>query len=226
MPGRTIAISDIHGCSVALEALLREISPQTDDVLVVLGDVIDRGPDTCSCIEQLLELRQHCRLVHLLGNHEEMLLDALSGGQWSHGWLQYGGTEMLASYGGGTDRIPETHLDFIKSGKDYYEVDETIFSHATINPAWPLEQQTAHYLRWNRMTGSEAPHVGGKRVICGHTAQKGARPLVIEGWACIDTCGYCPQGAVSALDVGADLLIQADQQGELRGPFPLSTFAR
>lgn len=226
MPGRTIAISDIHGCSTALEVLLREIAPQTDDVLIVLGDVIDRGPDSRSCIDQLLELRQRCRLIHLMGNHEEMMLDALAGGQWAQAWPQYGGVEMLASYGGGADQIPDEHLDFIKSGKDYYEIDGTVFTHATINPAWPMEQQTAHYLRWNRMTGREAPHVSGKRIVCGHTAQKGARPLVIEGWACIDTCGYCPKGSVSALEIGTDLLIQGDQQGALRGPVPLSEFAR
>jgi serine/threonine protein phosphatase 1 len=226
MPGRTIAISDIHGCFTALDVLLRELAPAQEDLLVVLGDVIDRGPDSRSCIDRLLELRGACRLIHLMGNHEEMMLDALAGGQWAQAWPQYGGAEMLASYGGETDQIPDAHLDFIKSGKDYYEENETIFTHATINPAWPMEQQTAHYLRWNRMTGREAPHVSGKRVVCGHTAQSKARPLVIEGWACIDTCGYCPTGAVSALDIGSDLLLQADQQGELRGPVALSEFAR
>lgn len=224
MPGRTIAISDIHGCSTALDVLVRELSLTADDTAVVLGDVIDRGPDTRACIDRLLALRGECRLVHLLGNHEEMMLDALAGGQWSQSWLVYGGTQMLASYNGGTHLIPDEHLDFIKSGKDYFETETTIFSHATINPAWPMEQQTAHYLRWNRMTGNEAPHVSGKQVVCGHTAQSKARPLVFDGWACIDTCGYCPNGAVSALEIETQTLYQADQSGQFRGTFALAGF--
>ncbi len=55
MPGRTIAISDIHGCFTALDLLLRKLAPTQDDLLVVLGDVIDRGPDSRSCIDRLLE---------------------------------------------------------------------------------------------------------------------------------------------------------------------------
>lgn len=224
MPGRTIAISDIHGCSTALDVLLRELRPSSEDLIVVLGDVIDRGPDTRSCIDHLLELRTRCRLVCLMGNHEEMMLDALAGGQWAQSWLAYGGAQMLASYSGRTHQIPDEHLDFIKAGKDYYETNSTIFTHATINPAWPMEQQTSHYLRWNRMTGREEPHLSGRQVVCGHTAQSKARPLVIDGWACIDTCGYCPNGAVSALEIETQTLYQADQSGRFRGAFPLTEF--
>jgi len=45
VPGRTIAIGDIHGCSLALKALVDAIDPGPDDLLVPLGDYIDRGPD-------------------------------------------------------------------------------------------------------------------------------------------------------------------------------------
>lgn len=225
MPGRTIAIGDIHGCDVALDALLRELAPAPEDTLVQLGDVIDRGPNSRGCIDRMLELRSQCRLVHLLGNHEEMFLDALAGGLWSNAWPGYGGREMLVSYGGALDAIPSAHLDFIKAGKDYFEVATDIFAHATINPALPLEQQSAHFLRWSRLTGRVAPHVSGRRVLCGHTAQNSGRPVVFDGWVCLDTCAYCEQGALSALVLGDDLLYQADQRGTFRGVFSLTDFA-
>jgi serine/threonine protein phosphatase 1 len=226
MRGRTIAIGDIHGCDAALVALLAELAPTGDDMLVILGDVVDRGPDTRACIDRLLNLRERCRLIHLKGNHEEMALDALSAGPWSQAWPKYGGDEMLASYGGSFDDIPDEHLEFIRTGMDFFETDSTIFSHATIRPDLPMDQQTAHYLRWNRLTGRERPHESGRRVICGHTAQPDGRPVVFDGWVCLDTCAYCRRGTLSALVVDDDLLYQANQSGEKCGPIPLAEFAR
>ena len=46
MPGRTIAIGDIHGCSAALRAIVEAIQPTADDTIVTLGDYVDRGPDS------------------------------------------------------------------------------------------------------------------------------------------------------------------------------------
>jgi serine/threonine protein phosphatase 1 len=217
MSSRTIAIGDIHGCDVALDILLEELAPREDDQVIVVGDVIDRGPNTRGCIDRLLQLREKCRLVHLMGNHEEMFLDAISGGEWADAWHQYGGSAMLASYGGGLDGIPPRHMDFIKAGKDYYETDSVIYCHAAINPAWPMEQQTGHYLRWNRLSGDEAPHESGKPIICGHTAQRDARPLIFPGWVCLDTCAYSLRGALSALVLEEQNIYQATQWGKFCG---------
>jgi hypothetical protein len=73
LAGRTIAIGDIHGCRDALAALIDAIGPGPDDTLVTLGDHIDRGPDSRGVIDQLLALASRCRLVPLLGDHEEMV---------------------------------------------------------------------------------------------------------------------------------------------------------
>ncbi|MFO1096516.1 MAG: metallophosphoesterase [Planctomycetaceae bacterium] len=224
MTARTIAIGDIHGCDVALNILLDELAPRPEDFVICVGDVIDRGPNTRGCIDRLLQLRDQCRFMHLMGNHEEMFLDAISGGEWSDSWPQYGGREMLASYGGSVEEIPPEHLDFIKSGKDYYESDSIIFAHAAINPAWPMDRQTAHYLRWNRLTGHEAPHVSGKPVLCGHTAQRDARPLIFPGWVCLDTCAYSLRGALSALVLEDQTIYQATQWGKFCGVVPAAEF--
>jgi len=214
--GRVIAIGDIHGCDRALELLLAMIAPQSDDCLVVLGDVVDRGPNTRRCIAMLLELRQRCRLVHLMGNHEEMVLDALHGGEWSRSWPGYGGREMLASYGGGFGMIPPEHMDFIRGGKEYFETPTHIFVHAHLRRHVPIEAERCEYLRWERFEAYPEAHCSGKRVVCGHTAQRHGRPAGNQHYLCIDTCVYCPLGFLSALDVTTDLLWQASQAGETR----------
>ena len=54
MSSRLFAIGDIHGCNVALKALIEAIAPKAEDTIVVLGDVIDWGPDSRDCVRQLL----------------------------------------------------------------------------------------------------------------------------------------------------------------------------
>jgi serine/threonine protein phosphatase 1 len=222
-PGRLIAIGDIHGCDIALETLLKNLAPRPADTLVVLGDVVDRGPNTKRCVEIIFDLQKACRVVSILGNHEEMFLDAIAGGRWQRPWLQNGGIEMLESYGGLVEDVPEEHLDYIRSMQDFYEAEWDIFTHGTPYFDTPMEEQTAQGLRWNRISGREPPHCSGKRIVCGHTSQKSGVPLVFMGYVCLDTNAY-GGGALSALDIQADVVHQADEQGTVRGPFPLSAF--
>ena len=222
--GRTLAIGDIHGCDEALAVLLRELQITPEDTVIALGDVIDRGPDSKRCIDLLLELKACCRFQHLMGNHEEMFLDALYGGEWADAWPRYGGMEMLHSYRGRFSDIPPEHLDFIRSGLPYIETDSTIFSHAAIRCEYPLEAQDKHWLRWSRIGRHCLPHFSGKRVICGHTAQSSGLPLILPGWVCIDTCVYGDGGALTALDVDNDLIYQTEQSGHYRGCHPLEEF--
>lgn len=97
--GRLLAIGDIHGCHIAFDTLLEHLSILPTDTVVVLGDVIDRGPGTRQVIDRLLELRQQCRLVFLMGNHEEMFLGSLAVEGVRESWLGFGGWETLQSYG-------------------------------------------------------------------------------------------------------------------------------
>lgn len=103
MPGRTIAIGDIHGCSLALDALLDSIKPRTGDSIITLGDYIDRGMDSRGVLDRLIELAQCCRLVSILGNHDQMLLDVRSGKHPIYWFFDMGGTTTLDSYGAGRD---------------------------------------------------------------------------------------------------------------------------
>lgn len=70
-------IGDIHGYSLAFERLLENISPSADDTIVTLGDYIDRGPDSRGVVQRLMRLGSECRLVPLLGNHEDLMFQTL-----------------------------------------------------------------------------------------------------------------------------------------------------
>src|ERR1700722_15678454 len=129
MPSRLFAIGDIHGCSVALKTLLETINPQTDDTIVALGDLIDWGPDSRDCVQQLIDLSGRCQFVLVRGNHEEMLFAALESQSELRYWLKFGGDETLKSYPyrGGEVFIDRDHVRFLKSqAQDYYETDDLI----------------------------------------------------------------------------------------------------
>src|SRR5690349_6959353 len=129
MAGRTIAIGDIHGCLAALDGLIAVIEPGPDDTVVTLGDYIDRGPHSRGVLDHLISLSRRCRLVPLLGNHEELLLDAFRDINRLRRWLTLGGTDTIRSYGwvagGGhrplADWFPREHRDFLVGCKPHLE---------------------------------------------------------------------------------------------------------
>lgn len=224
MTHRTLAIGDIHGCDTALERMIAEIAPTPDDEIVVLGDVVDRGPDSRRCIDLLLELQQRCRLVFIKGNHEDMMLDALNYGEWAGSWLVYGGRETLDSYGGEAKQISENHREFLESGLDCYETDSTIFVHANLEPGVPIRRQSVAWLRWNHLTGREQPRPSGKIVVCGHTRLVSGVPATLPGWICIDTAA-CAGGWLTCLDVDTLQVLQTSETNQTRGPVPLDEIA-
>lgn len=75
MPGRTIAIGDIHGCSIALAALINAVDLQPSDTLVTLGDYVNKGIDSKGVLNYLLALQTRHRLIQLLGNHEAVMCE-------------------------------------------------------------------------------------------------------------------------------------------------------
>jgi serine/threonine protein phosphatase 1 len=217
MRARTIAIGDIHGCAAALAAILAAIKPAKQDTLVFLGDYVDRGPDSRGVIEQILELQDRCRVVPLLGNHEVMLLDALENGTDGANWLPYGGAETLVSYDGAIFNIPPSHREFLRNLKLYYETDTYFFVHANYIADIPLAEQPDYALLWEHLLAALPPrHESGKTAIVGHTAQRSGEIMDLDHVVCIDT--YCHGGGwLTALDVDAWDVWQADKQGRMRG---------
>jgi serine/threonine protein phosphatase 1 len=229
MRSRTIAIGDVHGCSQALDTLLGAIEPKPDDVIVTLGDYVNRGPDSRGVLERLIALERQCALIPLLGNHDQMLLQLLLDARAGHSrllssWLRMGGDATLASYsappgkitGADLARIPAEHLAFLERCRAYHESETHIFIHANYDPALSMYDQPFELLRWESLRDSiPGPHVSGKTVIAGHSSQKTGEILNVGHLVCIDT--YCFGGGwLSALDVQTEEVWQTNKQGELR----------
>jgi serine/threonine protein phosphatase 1 len=212
---RVFAIGDIHGCASALRRLDQELKFGATDTVVTLGDYVNRGPETRAVIDHLLELRSRCRLVTLRGNHEVMMLRARADRAFLPKWLTYGGTETLDSYAAATfDDIPDAHWSFLESTVLHHEEERDFFVHANVVPDLPLTEQPEKTLLWANFS-AEHPHVSGRRMICGHTAQKSGRPLNCGHAVCIDTHAY-GGGWLTCLDVESNVCWQASQQGDLR----------
>jgi len=216
---RLLAISDIHGCALALDAVLAACRLRPDDTLVVLGDFVDRGPDTRGTIERLLRLERECRLVLLLGNHEEMMLHARRkpGSADYRYWVSCGGQDTLDSYEGDFSAIPAAHWALIDRCRDSFETERHLFTHASYDPELPLDQQLEYELRWQPiLVHPPGPHVSGKQAVVGHTSQQHGEILDLGHLKCIDT--YCYGGGwLTLLDVERGETWQANVQGQLRG---------
>ena len=216
---RTLVIGDIHGCSTALDVLLRELAPGAEDTLVTLGDYVDRGPDTRGVIDRLLALDRRTRLVPIIGNHELLMLDSRNGQFDPYNWFMVGGTATMESYGGRAQPdwhlIPPEHWHFLeKRCVRYFENDTHLFTHATIEGSYPLADQKDSWLFWRRFDDAHA-HFSGKTLICGHTAQKSGLPAMRPGCLCIDTWAF-GEGWLTGMDISKEEFIQANQRGELR----------
>ncbi len=213
---RTIAIGDIHGCAPALQRLLQELSPQTSDTIVGIGDYVDRGLDSNGVIETLVELVSVCHLVPLIGNHELMMFNGLQGREDFDFWMQYGGSQTLASYGGKTENIPQHHLTFLNHCLKFYETESHIFLHANYVPDLPLQQQPDRIIFWEHIKETvPAPHQSGKTVVVGHTPQVEGNVRNLGHLQIIDTFCY-GDGWLTALDVDSGKIWQTNNTGDFR----------
>jgi len=209
---RLIAIGDIHGHAVALAHLLDLIRPSEEDVIVTLGDYVNRGPDSRGVIDCLLELEGICRLVAIRGNHEEMMLQGRSDVNTLERWQNQGGWETLMSYSKDAvvEAVPDEHWRFLESCVPYFETDEFLFFHA--NYCWylPPENQPGSLLRWTSINDAMPKlHISGRTAIVGHTPG----PVRDFGFCrCIDTgCGL--GGSLTAMDVNSGVCWSVLEEG-------------
>lgn len=217
---RHLAIGDIHGCLKALLALVDRVGIDSDDVVVAMGDYVDRGPDSCAVLDWLLQFSESHELIPLKGNHEVMMLDARGSNQNLNEWVLSGGDATLASYSPLDDQgklvdVPDAHWEFLEHQlRDWYETDTHFFVHANAYPDLDLHEQPDYMLFWEKFN-NPPPHESGKVMICGHTSQKatGLRHAI-----CIDTWVY-GKGWLTCLDVASGQYWQANQEGETRMSF-------
>lgn len=190
---RLYAIGDIHGRSDLLDRLLAKIDADdaargpAETFLILLGDLVDRGPQSREVVETVIalsEARPHVRT--LMGNHEEVLIALCDGdARVTSLFERIGGIPTLLSYGVdpaaldavssetmtalAAAHVPERHLEFLRGCEDYVVAGDYLFVHAGIRPGVALEEQQAADLRWIRaeFTASTADH--GLMVIHGHS---------------------------------------------------------
>ena len=212
-PGRRVyCIGDVHGRVDLLRELHGLIAEDARSfeghrAIIYLGDLIDRGMNSCEVVDLLLDdPLAGFEAVYLKGNHEQTLLDFLEYPEQAEGWLAWGGRETVASYGvalpPGLRRadpqairddlvalIPERHVEFFRGMAVYHEVDDYLFVHAGIRPGVPLHEQSDTDLMWIRGEFLESEEDHGRVVVHGHsiTEQVEMRPNRIG----IDTGAYC-----------------------------------
>lgn len=219
-PGRRVyAIGDVHGCLgqlVQLHALIEDdltARPVEHPVLVHLGDYVDRGADSAGVVRELLAAKPRIRTVNLLGNHEQMMLEAAATGDPESftQWLHNGGTAALRSWGVSPDisprelkaTIPSDHLSFLSKLALQHREGGYLFVHAGIRPGRRLEAQIAYDLIWIRepFLSWEGDH--GIIVVHGHTPMQG--PVVKSNRIGIDT-GAVLGGPLTCLVLEEDRL--------------------
>ena len=227
MTHRRIIIGDVHGHYDALMALLDAVSPQGQDQVYFLGDLIDRGPKSAEVVSFIMRSNFQC----LRGNHEEMLLDVIGDGQVSvdlyQGWLYSGGHATVASY---NNKIPQEHIDWMKSLPVYLDLGDIWLVHAGVNPKLPLEQQSSEQFCWIRdeFHRISEPYFKDKLMITGHTITftfPGIHPGQIAagpGWLGIETGAYhYNSGWLTALDVTQGKVYQMNTQNGCFRAMPL-----
>lgn len=150
---REFAMGDIHGHYDKLIACLKAVNFDYDvDRLIQLGDVVDRGPDTFRCIEELLKIKNR---VFIRGNHDDEWIRAVIQGQMSSLWKQ-GAKQTYASYiDAGVQ--PEVHLNFFAEQRNFF-VDEKnrIFVHGGFSRHHPINEQPELIYKWDRDLWSAA----------------------------------------------------------------------
>lgn len=224
---RKIAIADIHGCCRTFRHLLEKVAFTKQDTLYLLGDYIDRGPDSKGVLDTILELRSEGYTLHpLMGNHEEMLLEALGdlSGEQLNFWLDNGGRATLKSYGvQHPDELPYEHIRFMRSLPLYLHTDTHIFVHAGLNfcLADSFSREGEQAMLWDRYQHSDQEKQQGKKLVTGHNVkhldvirQSLASDVIHLDNGCymgLRTVGY---GALVALELGtSQIFLQDNAEG-------------
>ena len=214
----TFVIGDIHGCWKAFETLIRRIPIRDEDTIVTLGDYVDRGPNVRAVLSWLIDRQQRRTLHALIGNHEEVMLQAFDDESVFNDWLGFGGRETLASYGlppafASMRALPTDHAAFLENRLvDYVELADFVCVHGNLERHVTLAQQSSQVMRWRKFYGDGPQHISGKTILCGHTAQRSGEPLVTDHTICIDTCAYGGHW-LTAFEVEAERYWQANESG-------------
>ena len=159
-------MGDIHGEADRFHGMIEKIQLSQEDTLILLGDVIDRGPDG---IALLLEIMQKPNVVMLLGNHEHMMLQYLSPDATDteiHRWNRNGNVPTLAAYLKQTPGVQERIRTYLRTRPTHLELE---VGGNRFHMVHGFPGETVHDEVWTRPTMESENPVPGCRVIIGHT---------------------------------------------------------
>jgi serine/threonine protein phosphatase 1 len=208
MTALTFAIGDVHGCFDKLDDLMRrctEYAGSQSFRFVMLGDYIDRGPDSRLVIARLRNLceQRPNAIVCLMGNHEDLFLAALEQPAEIGIWIDNGGDTTLESYGVDAPAgLPDRDIEWIRNLPLCLDDGLRFFVHAGIDPAVPLAQQDRATMLWTRARYSETMNPG-RLIVHGHTPVLSGQPEQHPHRLNLDT-GAVFGGPLSAAVFSAD----------------------
>lgn len=146
-------IGDIHGELALLDQLLENIARFDPELIVFVGDLIDRGPHVKEVVDRIMDL--DTRTVKLMGNHELMMLNAMEdmgyGGSPIELWYYNGGEATMHSFGFTSfftfqSEMEGKYLDFFQNLRMAYSFEpldglKILVTHAGISPEIPVKDQ-------------------------------------------------------------------------------------
>ena len=182
---RILAVGDVHGMYEKLITLMEKIQfNPAEDLLIFLGDYIDRGSQPLECLDYVkaLSITHPGRVVPLLGNHEVMclnyyrykeqsrsfMMDGLDY-EMAHVWLDNGGDKTKRQFKKLKRPELQKRLRWMRMLSNHYQVDKFYFCHAGIQPFIPLDRQREGDLLWMREGFFELYDGRVGTIVIGHT---------------------------------------------------------
>ncbi|MCH7413592.1 serine/threonine protein phosphatase [Belliella sp. R4-6] len=166
-------IGDVHGCFHSYLKLMDHWEPKTE-TLIQLGDLVDRGNFSPLTVRLAFEIKKVFKnSVHFLrGNHEQMMIKYLLGGDHSDHWLNNGGRQTLEQFS--KHKIdPKKYIDWLNAMPLYWENKNVVVSHAGFSGVGsPLDLNNPDGVLWNRKSLVNL----GKIQVIGHTPLVDGRP--------------------------------------------------
>lgn len=151
----------------------------------MLGDYVDKGPDTRSVVDRLVSGLDGWRFVALKGNHDALMVQALRDPSQLASWTEKGGDAALGSYGG-LAAVPQAHVDWLDRLPLWHLDRHRLYVHAGVDAGIPLDRQSERTLLNKRYPPGEPSGFEGRHVVHGHDNFPDG-PLLYAGRSNLDT---------------------------------------
>ena len=180
------AISDIHGCYQTFIDLLAQLNLTKEDELYLLGDLIDRGPNSKGVMDHVMQMQEDgYKVTVIMGNHEYMFLQAIDETipycwDWRRYqlWIKNGGITTMMNFG--YNRIDDLkNLDkkydaFVRNLTTHVELDNCTLVHAGFNFKEEDIYKDKNSMYWIRhfYNDIDPAKINNKTIVHGHSARR------------------------------------------------------